>query len=125
MNCFSHFPYPIAKGTELLAYCKAEGKSVSEIVWENEKALHTEKKIDDKIKAIWQVMLESMYEGCHTEGTLPGGLNVHRRAFDTHKKLVGNAKYTNTEEWVEGIRNTEVKFRQNFKMGFLFCFSCK
>ena len=118
---FSHFPYPIAKGTELLAYCKAEGKSVSEIVWENEKALHTEKKIDDKIKAIWQVMLESMYEGCHTEGTLPGGLNVHRRAFDTHKKLVGNAKYTNTEEWVEGIRNTEVKFRQILK--WVSCFA--
>ncbi len=118
---FSHFPYPIAKATELLAYCKAEDKSISEIVYENEKALRTEKKIDEKIKAIWQVMLASMYEGCHTEGTLPGGLNVHRRAFDTHKKLIGNTNYTTTEEWLETIRNTEVKFRQILK--WVSCFA--
>ena len=118
---FSHFPYPIAKGTELLAYCKGEGKSVSEIVYENEKALRTEKKIDDKIKAIWQVMLESMYEGCHTEGTLPGGLNVHRRAFDIHKRLIDDTNYTTTEEWVEAIRSTEVKFRQILK--WVSCFA--
>ena len=118
---FSHFPYPIAKATELLAYCKAEQKSISEIVLENEKVLRSEKEIDENIKAIWQVMLESMYTGCHTEGTLPGGLNVHRRAFDMHKKLIGSTKYTNTEEWLETIRTTEVKFRQILK--WVSCFA--
>tara|TARA_B100000809_G_scaffold260301_1_gene306967 strand:+ start:6560 stop:7960 length:1401 start_codon:yes stop_codon:yes gene_type:complete len=118
---FSHFPFPISKATELLAYCKAEDKSISEIVYENEKALRSEKEIDEKIKAIWQVMLESMYEGCHTEGTLPGGLNVHRRAFDTHKRLIGNTNYTNIEEWIAAIRSTEVKFRQILK--WVSCFA--
>ncbi|MFT4801142.1 MAG: L-serine dehydratase, partial [Flavobacteriaceae bacterium] len=118
---FSHFPFPIAKATELLTYCKAEDKSISEIVYENEKALRSEKEIDENIKAIWQVMLESMYEGCHTEGTLPGGLNVHRRAFDTHKRLIGDTNYTNTEEWIAAIRSTEVKFRQILK--WVSCFA--
>ena len=42
MEKFSHFPFPIEKGTELIAYCKAEGKSISEIVMENEKSLRNE-----------------------------------------------------------------------------------
>ena len=36
-------------------------------------------------------MLECMYIGCHTEGNLPGGLNVRRRAFDMHQGLIGFA----------------------------------
>jgi len=118
---FSHFPFPTKKGTDLLAYCKAEGKSISEIVLENEKTLHSETEINEKLKAIWNVMLDSMYVGSHTEGKLPGGLNVQRRAFETNKTLLGEATYTNAEEWLETIRNTTVKFRQILK--WVSCFA--
>lgn len=118
---FSHFPFPIEKGTELLAYCKAEGKSISEIVLENEKSLCSEEEINEKLKAIWDVMLDSMYQGCHTQGTLPGGLNVKRRAYETNKTLLNNPTYSNAEEWIETIRNTEVKFRQILK--WVSCFA--
>ena len=64
---------------------------------------------------IWDVMLDSMYVGCHTEGFLPGGLNVRRRAFDTHKKLIKEATYTDKYEWLEAIRDTEVHFREILK----------
>lgn len=121
IEIFSHFPFPVEKATQLLNYCKAEEKSISEIVLENEKSIRSEKEIDEKIKAIWQVMLESMYEGCHTEGTLPGGLNVHRRAFDLHNKLISDIPYSNTEEWIVAIRHTEVKFRQILK--WVSCFA--
>src|SRR5690625_7585521 len=57
-------------------------------------------------------MLESIYEGCHTKGLLPGGLNVKRRAYKIHKSLIGDADYSNPEEWIESIRNTKVAFRQ-------------
>jgi L-serine dehydratase len=49
--------------------------------------------------------------GCHSEGRLPGGLNVRRRTLDIYKKLKGTAPYTNKEEWIGSIRNTDVKFR--------------
>jgi len=62
-----------------------------------------------------------MYLGCHTEGTLPGGLNVRRRAFDLHKNLIGNTPYSNPIEWIEAIRDTEVKFRQIIK--WVSCFA--
>ncbi len=115
------FPYPIQSGKELLAYCKAENLKISELVLENEKSMNTEEEINFRLKEIWNVMLDSMYTGCHTEGTLPGGLNVRRRAFDSHKNLIGDCNYTNAEEWITAIRGTEVKFRQILK--WVSCFA--
>ncbi len=112
---FECFPRPISKATELLAYSERENKSVSQIVLENEEYLNTPEVIDEKLKAIWDVMLDSVYTGCHTEGILPGGLKVRRRAFDTHERLQKGKPYTNKEEWIEAIRNTEVKFREILK----------
>ena len=66
-------------------------------------------------------MLECMYLGCHTKGKLPGGLNVKRRAFDMHQKLKGEVHYSNPKEWLESIRDTEVKFRQILK--WVSCFA--
>ncbi len=121
LSAFQQFPLPIQKATDLLEYCHTKNKKVSEIVLENERSLHTDQEIDERISKIWNVMLESMYTGCHTEGTLPGGLNVRRRAYDTHKKLIGNTSYSNPTEWIEAIRDTEVKFRQILK--WVSCFA--
>jgi len=112
---FEQFPFPIEKATELLAYCNAERKKISEIVLENEKSLRTEAQIDKGLRDVWQVMLESMFTGCHTEGILPGGLKVQRRAYDMHQRLIGDVEYNSPQQWLEGIRNTEVKFRQILK----------
>src|SRR5690606_8737218 len=121
LESFSQFPFPTQKGIELLEYCKNENKKISEIVLENERTLRNDSEIDRDIQAIWNVMLDSMYTGCHTEGTLPGGLNVTRRAFNTHKSLIGETKYNNPQEWIEAIRDTEVKFRQILK--WVSCFA--
>ncbi len=118
---FAQFPFPVHSGVELLSNCKAEGKSISEIVLENEKSLRSEEEINEGLQKIWNVMLDSMYVGCHTEGKLPGGLNVKRRAFDMHKNLIGDAPYNDAQEWIEAIRSTEVKFRQILK--WVSCFA--
>ncbi len=119
---FSSFPFPIQKGTELLVFCKEQKKSISEIVLENERSLRADSKIDEEILKVWSTMLECMYIGCHTEGKLPGGLNVHRRAFDLNKNLLGDkASYATPREWLEAIRSTEVKFRQILK--WVSCFA--
>lgn len=115
------FPYPIGKADELLAFCNSLHKPISEIVYENEKAMRTPEQIDYELMRIWYTMLECMYIGCHSEGILPGGLNVRRRAFDMHKGLIGEATYSNPQEWLETIRKTEVKFRQILK--WVSCFA--
>ncbi|MFT5217376.1 MAG: L-serine dehydratase [Glaciecola sp.] len=121
IEIFKAFPYPIAKGKELLKYCSDLNKSISEVVMENERSLRSDKEIDYEMNRIWQTMLECMYIGCHTEGNLPGGLNVRRRAFDIQHKLIGDQTYTTPQEWLESIRKTEVKFRQILK--WVSCFA--
>ncbi len=102
-------------------YCDRENKKISEIVYENELVLRTPEEIDFELGRIWQTMLECMYTGCHTEGRLPGGLNVRRRAFETHKRLIKDAKYKGIDDWIDAIRSSEVKFREIFK--WVSCFA--
>jgi L-serine dehydratase len=118
---FSSFPFPTENAAQILQYCTEGNMSISEMVYQNELSLRDPDRIDAKLRAIWDVMLDSMYVGCHTEGILPGGLNVRRRAYDTHEKLKGKTPYTNAEEWIQSIRNTEVKFRQILK--WVSCFA--
>ncbi len=115
------FPFAVDKASELLSFCKSENKTISEIVLLNELSIRDHESVDFELKRIWNTMLECMYIGCHTEGNLPGGLNVRRRAFDIHKKLIGETKYNNQNEWLQGIRKTEVKFRQILK--WVSCFA--
>lgn len=115
------FPFPVDKADELLAFCKQENKSISELVYENELSLRSPEKIDRELMRIWNTMLECIYIGCHTEGTLPGGLNVRRRAYDTYQKLKGDLPYNNPQEWLQTIRKTKVYFRQILK--WVSCFA--
>jgi L-serine dehydratase len=117
----STFPFPVDKASELLAYCIKENKKVWEIVYENEKSLRNETEIHNELMRIWDTMLECMYIGCHSEGTLPGGLKVRRRAYDMHKNLIGVLPYDNAYSWMQIIRQTEVKFRQILK--WVSCFA--
>ncbi|WP_282042866.1 L-serine ammonia-lyase [Winogradskyella flava] len=115
------FPYPISYGDELLKFCHQLNLPISGVVLENEKSIRDESSIDVELKRIWNTMLECTYTGCHTEGHLPGGLNVRRRAYDIHKNLVGDYTYNTPEEWLQIIRKTEVKFRQILK--WVSCFA--
>ncbi|HMS69525.1 MAG TPA: L-serine ammonia-lyase [Saprospiraceae bacterium] len=106
------FPYPIETAKDLLRHCHNTGKNISQVVWENEKSLKEESEITKDLLHIWSTMLESMYVGCHSPGILPGGLNVKRRAYDLHLKLIGDSQYKDAQQWIQSIRNSEVKFRQ-------------
>lgn len=115
------FPFPINNADELLKFTVQENKSISEIVYENEKSMRPEAEIHRELMRIWNTMLECMYIGCHSHGILPGGLNVRRRAFDMHQHLIGLANYDSPQTWLEEIRKTEVKFRQILK--WVSCFA--
>ena len=118
---FKTFPYPVTFGKELLGYCNHLNMSISEVVLANEKSIRNNTDIDDEIHRIWTTMLESMYTGCHTEGSLPGGLNVRRRAFDLHDKLIEKKTYKSPQEWLLAIRDSKVEFRQILK--WVSCFA--
>jgi L-serine dehydratase len=115
------FPFLVENAADLLQYAITENKLISEIVYANEISMRPEAEVHNELIRIWETMLECMYIGCHSEGILPGGLHVRRRAFDMHQGLIGLANYTNPQEWLESIRKTEVKFRQILK--WVSCFA--
>lgn len=115
------FPFPINNAAELLEYSIKENKNISEIVYANEISMRPETEVHSELLRIWHTMLECMYIGCHSEGILPGGLNVRRRAFDMHQNLIGLSNYDAPQSWLEEIRKTEVKFRQILK--WVSCFA--
>jgi hypothetical protein len=78
--------------------------SIYEVVMENESAWRPEEATRKGVLDIWRVMRECIYRGCHSEGMLPGGLNVKRRASALSKKLIGGRQYENFETWVAAIR---------------------
>ena len=121
-NLKYRFPFPAHIPSELLSHCELMNKSISDIVLQNEKTIRNEDKIDFELKRIWDVMLNCIYDGCHTEGVLPGGLNVRRRAYDIYQKLKDDmSSYNSPCEWLESIRKTEIKFREIFK--WVSCFA--
>jgi L-serine dehydratase len=114
-------PFPINTAKDLLHWCMKTGMSVSEIVWENESSWRIESATKEGVLQIWSVMKESIYLGCHTEGTLPGGLQVRRRAKDLNHRLIGGIPYNNQQEWQDAITRGGKDFR--YTIDWVSCFA--
>lgn len=73
-------PYAFSSAKELLALCQRYNLTIAEIVWRNELAYQDEAATRAKVLKVWQVMNDCLQRGLSTEGILPGGLRVKRRA---------------------------------------------
>ena len=80
-------PYPFRSASELLALCSEHGLSISELMLANEAAWRPEAETRAGLLKIWQVMQECVKAGCRTEGVMPGGLKVQRRAAGLYRQL--------------------------------------
>jgi L-serine dehydratase len=114
-------PFPIDTAGDLLHWCIKTGLKISEVVMENELAWRSEQETRNGVLNIFKVMQECMYRGCHTAGSLPGGLNVARRACALNKRLLKGQTYTNYNEWVQAMRQTGNSF-QNI-LDWVSCFA--
>lgn len=70
---------------------------------------------------IWQAMKECIYRGCHTNGYLPGGLNVKRRGFDLNKRLLAGKTYESYPGWVQAIKEGSQSF--TYILDWVSCFA--
>ncbi|MFG6413346.1 L-serine ammonia-lyase [Roseateles sp. DC23W] len=83
-------PYPFKTGDELLVQTKRHGLSIAELMRRNECHWRSEAEIDAGLMNIWAVMQACVTRGCKTEGILPGGFKVKRRAAQLHRDLTAN-----------------------------------
>lgn len=114
-------PFDFYATNELVHWCMKTGMSISEIVLENEKALATEREVNNKLDTIWNTMHNCIYKGCNTTGTLPGGLQVRRRAVDLNKQLLNLTTYQDKSEWHKLIKNGGTDFR--YILDWVSCFA--
>ncbi len=93
-------PFPFRSASELLEMANGAGLSIPEVVMRNECALlcglnpdcaNPEAQVRQRILAIWEVMQACVARGIATEGILPGGLKVRRRAPRLAERLEQNA----------------------------------
>jgi L-serine dehydratase len=73
-------PYPFDTMRELLEQGSRHGMSIPAMLRANECARMTDDDLDAGLDRIWDVMRDCIAHGLVTEGELPGGLNVKRRA---------------------------------------------
>jgi L-serine dehydratase len=77
---------PLRHHGELLAHGQRDGLSIPAMLRANELARMSEAELDAGLDRIWQVMRDCIAHGLVTEGQLPGGLNVKRRAAKLWKQ---------------------------------------
>ncbi len=80
-------PYPFHSAAQLLAHCTAHSLTISELMLANETVWRPQGETRAGLLRIWQVMQDCVDAGCRTEGVMPGGLKVRRRAADLYRQL--------------------------------------
>ena len=98
-------PYAFASAKELLSHCQQTGLCISSLMLANEQAWRPLRDIKANLDELWAVMQASIDKGCQTEGIMPGGLKVKRRAAHLYRQLRSNtaaarADPLSTLDWV-------------------------
>lgn len=95
-------PFPFKTAEELLSLCKTNGLSISSLMLRNESTFRPKHEVKQQLHNIWLVMKACIRRGIESEGILPGGLKVVRRAPGLYRRL--QTEHTNdpmqTMDWV-------------------------
>lgn len=114
-------PFPVQSANDLLLWCMRTGLKISELVLENELAWRPEDDTKAGMLRIVATMRDCIYRGCHTTGSLPGGMHVERRACKLNNRLIAGRPYTDYESWIAAIRAGGDSFQ--YTLDWVSCFA--
>lgn len=80
-------PFPFKSAAELIETCKTNGLCISSLMLKNEAVHRPAHEVQAKLHEIWQAMKQCIQRGIESEGILPGGLKVVRRAPSLYRRL--------------------------------------
>lgn len=81
-------PYPFKSATQMLQMAAKSGHSIAQMKRHNEISRRAIADMDQGLARIWEVMNACIDRGLATDGILPGGLKVKRRAKAIHDSLM-------------------------------------
>lgn len=104
-DAISDLPFPFRTAAELLSTAQSHQVAISHIVKLNEQAIAPSLDIHAELLRIWHVMQESTERGLDTDGELPGGLRVQRRAAAIARRLriAATGDPLETLDWVNAF----------------------
>lgn len=107
--------YPFHDAADLAQGCEQAG-GIYQLALANQLAQHSRESVREGTGRIWQVMRQSMFAGCHTGGTLPGDLGVHRRAAGLYAGLQPPAESPDAAAWVGALRRSPLARDEPFRL---------
>jgi L-serine dehydratase len=99
----AHIPYPFSTGKELLQQATDAKCSIAEIIFRNECTHHTPDEVHAYLDRIADTMMACVNRGLETEGELPGGLHVQRRAKSIYAALQKDSRTQSPHEIMDYI----------------------
>jgi L-serine dehydratase len=93
-------PYPFDSGDTMLSMAKSAHISIAHMKYMNELEYLDENILIDGMDKVWQAMQTCIQRGLNTEGTLPGGLNIARRAKHLYQGIKSNPDNANINDWL-------------------------
>ena len=83
-------PLTFHSGAELLYIARHKGLNIAQVMRINERHWRSDADIDAGLLTIWRTMQDCVKRGCRTEGVLPGGFKVKRRAPALYRDLTSH-----------------------------------
>lgn len=105
----------------LIELCDLHKMNIAGLAMKNELVWFSEAYIHERLDQLWNVMAQSIYRGCHTDGILPGGLEVIRRAAGINRKLLNNQIGHDYQHWLSLIYGQNRGFSDTLK--WVSCFA--
>lgn len=110
-------PYELSSGARLIAACRQSHGTIAAVARANERAAgRDDGAIDARLTTIWRVMREAVHRGCSRDGTLPGGLEVTRRAPALARRLTGTRVPDDVAAWLEELGRASHDFSRVLKL---------
>ena len=100
MESAASCPYPFDSARSMLQMSTDSGLSVAAMKQVNELEFISQRALESGLDTIWNAMRTCIKNGLNAEGTLPGGLDLPRRAKHLHQQLLQNPADASLNDWL-------------------------
>ena len=92
--------YPFSTANEMMQMAKISKQSIAQMKRANELDDLSELNLNQGLDDIWKSMQTCLENGLKAQGTLPGGLDIKRRAKHLYDQLCGDEVTANVNDWL-------------------------
>lgn len=100
MVSYTTCQFPFDSATAMLKMAAESGYSIAQMKWANELKHREESALIAGMDQIWSAMKACVEQGLVVEGTLPGGLEIRRRAKALLHSIEENPEMATINEWL-------------------------